>query len=165
MAARSSVTAAPTRSMSSTPSRSMPDRTNTHDEYVRSDTRCPLPRRQRLEQGSVIPPCTISDMKHSQPIRPLKVSTLSRYDPRVIATSQGTGPRGQLLARALKEKRKVLYVQPCVVCTLLVNVTLASWRSDLKGQCVVGAEENNILNFDQHILKNKVILVKMCRSK
>ena len=43
----------------------MPDRTNTHDEYVRSDTRCPLPRRQRLEQGSRIPPCTISDMKQS----------------------------------------------------------------------------------------------------
>jgi len=31
--------------------------------------------------------------------------------------------------------------------------------------CVVGAEENNILNFDQHILKNKVMLVKICAIK
>ena len=88
--------------MSSTPSSnsSMSDRTNTHDEYVRSDTRCPLPRRQRLEQGTVIPPCTISDMKHSQPLRPLKVFTLSRHDPHVIAASQA-GTSAHTRPRAL----------------------------------------------------------------
>ena len=34
----------------------------------------------------------------------------------------------------------------------------------LKG-AVVRAEESNILNFDQNILKNKAILVEICQSK
>ena len=38
-------------------------------------------------------------------------------------------------------------------------------NSDLKGQCVVCAEENNFLNFDQNILKKCVMLVELCLSK
>ena len=46
-------------------------------------------------------------------------------------------------------------------CRIMCVVSGAETSRD----SVVGAEESNILNFDQNILKNKVILVEICRSK
>jgi len=46
-------------------------------------------------------------------------------------------------------------------CRIMCVVSGAETSRD----SVVGAEESSILNFDQNILKNKVILVEICQSK